>query len=359
VEATAKKREKHYRDWCAFVAPLGVDPTLQTASYIHKMRCLSGFAAIQRAGVYGRGKQVQAGTVSGALTAVGQKIALDYEINPTKRLGSDKFAPRLAEMLTGWAKDDPATVKKMPVEADVPEFMAEQGYRKGGSQLSRAVGDCALIAFYFLLRVGEYTIKRSRNETKQTKQFKLEDCTFFRKNALGQLRQLPRAAPDKDIMSADSATLKLDNSKNGWKGVCINQEVNGETHNCAVRAIGRRYCYIREHGNQKTFLSAYWNDNGERMDVNDEDMRASIKWAAKELDYFGNKGIPDAQVDTHSLRIGGANALSLSGYSDRQITKKMKQKFNFVNVCAGAYSDVPVDITSTMVVTDYDSDESV
>ena len=68
-------------------------------------------------------------------------------------------------MLTGWAKDDPATVKKMPVEADVPEFMAEQGYRKGGSQLSRAVGDCALIAFDFLLRVGEYTIKRSRNET--------------------------------------------------------------------------------------------------------------------------------------------------------------------------------------------------
>ena len=61
---------------------------------------------------------------------------MDYEINPTKRLGSDKFAPRLAEMLTGWAiEDDPATVKKMPVEADVPEFMAEQGYRKGGSQL--------------------------------------------------------------------------------------------------------------------------------------------------------------------------------------------------------------------------------
>jgi hypothetical protein len=29
-------------------------------------------------------------------------------------------------------------------------------------------------------------------------------------------------------LSADSATLKLDNQKNGWKGVCVHQEKNGE-----------------------------------------------------------------------------------------------------------------------------------
>ena len=49
---------------------------------------------------------------------------MDHEINPTKRLGSDKFAPRLAEMLVGWGKDDPAVEKKMPGEADVPELPA-------------------------------------------------------------------------------------------------------------------------------------------------------------------------------------------------------------------------------------------
>ena len=40
------------------------------------------------------------------------------------------------------------------------------------------------------------------------------------------------------------------------------------------------------------------------------------------------------------------------------MSRKMKHKFNFVNVCAGANSDVVVDVTETMVVTDYDSDES-
>jgi len=165
--------------------------------------------------------------------------------------------------------------------------------------------------------VGEYTVKRSRNETKQTKQFKLEDCTFFKKNEEGQLRQLARNAHDDKIMTADSATLKLDNSKNGWKGVYVNQGTDGEEHNCAVRALGRRYISIRRQSlGVKTFLSAYWAE-GKRCDVNDEDMRTNLKWAAVELHYPAKKGIPEDLVDTHSLRIRGANALSLSGYSDR------------------------------------------
>ena len=73
--------------------------------------------------------------VSGTLTAVGQKIALDYKVNPTKQLGSDKFAPRLAEMLTGWGKDDPPTEKKMPVKANVPELLARQSQNVQYTQL--------------------------------------------------------------------------------------------------------------------------------------------------------------------------------------------------------------------------------
>ena len=137
-------------------------------------------------------------------------------------------------MLAGWGKEDPATMKKLPVEADVPEFLALAGKVAGATELQKAVGDCALIAFYYLCRVGEYTVKKTRNHTKQTKQFELKDCTFFRKNAMGQLRQLSRTAPDDVIMAADSATLKLDNSKNGWKGVCVNQEANREEFCCAV-----------------------------------------------------------------------------------------------------------------------------
>ena len=40
---------------------------------------------------------------------------------------------------------------------------------------------------------------------------------FFCQDAKGNLRQLPINVLDKDILSADGETLKLDNQKNGWK----------------------------------------------------------------------------------------------------------------------------------------------
>ena len=134
-------------------------------------------------------------------------------------------------MLAGFCKRDPPVQKKLPVEVDVPELLVWMALLKGASELHRVVGDWALIAFYFLLRIGEYSVKGKRNASKQTVQFKMEDVTFFRRNERGQLRQLPRGATDEKIMSAESATLKLDNQKNGWKNVCVNQEANGELHN--------------------------------------------------------------------------------------------------------------------------------
>jgi len=81
-------------------------------------------------------------------------------------------------MIDGFAKEDPPTRKMVPVESDVPELLVEMGYSKSGTAHTRAVGDLALIAFYYLLRIGKYTVKGKHNNTKQMVQFKLEDVTF-------------------------------------------------------------------------------------------------------------------------------------------------------------------------------------
>jgi len=122
--------------------------------------------------------------------------------------------------------------------------------RRGGtaSSLDQAIGDLTLIAFYYLLRIGEYTIKGTCNETKQTIQFKYEDITFFKKNEYGKLRCLQRNATPSLIATADGATMKLDNQKNGWKGVCVYHKANGEEFLCPVRALGQRYIHIWQHG---------------------------------------------------------------------------------------------------------------
>ncbi len=90
---------------------------------------------------------------------------------------------------------------------------------------------------------------------------------FFRNNAQGNLRCLPRDAHANLIASAHGATMKLDNQKNCWKGVCVYQQANGDPINCPVRALGQRYLHLHSHGaTDRIILSAYYYD-GKRFDV--------------------------------------------------------------------------------------------
>jgi hypothetical protein len=106
-------------------------------------------------------------------------------------------------------------------------------------------------------------------------------------------------------------------------------------------------------------------------------MSRHLKLAARLLNYPTRKGIPIKQVDTHSLRGGGANVLALSGFLDTQIqkmgrwrgatfkeyireelanysdgmSKAMKTKFNFMNVSRNAFQD----ITDTVLTMEYNT----
>jgi hypothetical protein len=65
------------------------------------------------------------------------------------------------------------------IEADVPELLCALGLLASATAKDNAVGDLVLLAFYFLWRVGEYTVKTTRNYSKQTQQFAMKDALFF------------------------------------------------------------------------------------------------------------------------------------------------------------------------------------
>ena len=58
-----------------------------------------------------------------------------------------------------------------------------------------------------------------------------------------------------------------------------------------------------------------------RKDLNTDNTNVAIKFATTALNYTYLKGITIDRVDTNSLRSGGENALSIAGYSDRDIQK--------------------------------------
>ena len=364
VEATAKTRNKYFTSWCFYLQPYGADPFLgESTTYTERIHHITAFGAMVRAGELGRGNQIKVGSVRAAINAVASTIALERGETPLHNEGGD-YHLAIRQMFDGWAKEDPPVEKKLAVGVDLPEEACARGRRSKKAKLM-AIGDWILIAFYFLLRIGEYTMKATRNDTKQTVQFRMKDVAFFGKTD-GRLSLLPLNASDEEIMEADGATLRLGNQKNGYKNACIHQEHNGHDYFCPVRAIGRRYCHIRQHTkNPDTYLSAYF-EKGKRRDLTDNDIRKEIKVCAIALDYKTRRGIPVTRIDTHSLRGGGAMALHLSGYSDREIqkmgrwtsdtfkeyiseqlnlftkgmSKAMSQRFNFVNVEGGVLRDV-------------------
>jgi hypothetical protein len=210
-----------------------------------------------------------------------------------------------------------------PVKVNVPELLVEMGYGKSGSQHAKAIGDLMFIlTFYYLLCISEYTVKG-------TVQFKLKDVTFFKKNKAGTLICLPRTAPASVVMSANIATAKLDNQKNGWRGICVHQEANGESFNCPVRALARRVLHLQENkaDGKKTFLSAFFSE-GARYNESSEDISKALKMSTAILQYPIAWSIPIESIDTHSSRSGDANTLALSGYSDTQIQKMGRWKGN-------------------------------
>ena len=95
-----------------------------------------------------------------------------------------------------------------------------------------------LVAFYFLLRVGEYTYHRATDK-RLTHTFAIRDVTFWQANAL--LNQQDN--PDTLAKYATAATLTIRNQKNGCKNVSIHVEATNDIA-CPVRALSRRVAHI-------------------------------------------------------------------------------------------------------------------
>ena len=68
-----------------------------------------------------------------------------------------------------------------------------------------------IIAFYYLLHVGEYTTKAQRKKCPCTQQFWTKDVTLFHCNKSGELVALQTNASDEQLLATDAAKLQISN----------------------------------------------------------------------------------------------------------------------------------------------------
>jgi hypothetical protein len=203
VEATSEARDKIWKEWRAYCGHFGIPPYLDGCDFQTVARVATMFGGRVRKGK--QGKAVGAGMVRAGLRGVNMTITLERGTQPFHQIDGQSYIKPIQHMLAGFKFFDPITEKKLACHPDLPDFAQEHAY-KGKSTAQHASGDLIVIAFYFLLRIGEYTAGTKQKKMTRTRQFQEKDVTFF-KQKKGMLTALPRDAPAKEIMMVNTTTL--------------------------------------------------------------------------------------------------------------------------------------------------------
>jgi hypothetical protein len=202
------------------------------------------------------------------------------------------------------------------VPVKVANHIHDVGHARATAK-DKAIGDMCLIAFYFLLRVGEYTSHRKGANTR-TVQFRARDIVFWDEN----LCRIPNEASLEKLLQAHSATMTIDNQKNGTRGGTIHQNAL-KTQRCPIKGLARRVHHIMSHanGSPDDIISTYFTPNGRSHILHSYNITTAVKTAVKATGLVEH-GFPLTCVSSHSLRAGGAMAMHLNKI-DRDTIRKM------------------------------------
>jgi integrase len=303
-------RTTAWHNWSTYARECGIDPWLRYHSKSSKQTYFLAFAARVRSGIFGNAVQVGHQTVEKAIRHVAQTLMLAGYDDPRRTYGAKELDLPFRHLLRSYKTQDPAPKPQLAIPVATIERAAEY-HQAPNSLLTRATADLITIAFFFLLRVGEYTMPK-RNIRTRTIQFRVQDVTF--RQADGTV--IPNSAPLHDLLVADSVTLWMDNQKNGQRGATIHH-TRCPGWFCPVKALARRIHSILSQGcpldTPLSFVSP-------ALHVAAPNITALVHQAARDTN-LASQGYDLKRVSTHSLRASGAMALKLQGVDDSLIMK--------------------------------------
>lgn len=217
----------------------------------------------------------------------------------------------LADYLKLCKKQDPAPRPQQALPSSTVLWIA---HHFGGSPNPRlrTVANLIVVAFFFLLRVGEYT-RSSDRRAKQTIPIRRQDVKLWRNNQL-----LDHRLPFEELILADAVTIRLENQKNGFKGAILHHFASGRAL-CPVRSAVLLVHPIA-HLPRDTGLGTYISADGAIRRVNAAEVRAAVHCGAVG-DGLPARGYDLDRIGSHSLRSGGATHLKLCGCDELTIMK--------------------------------------
>ena len=166
--------------------------------------------------------------------------------------------------------------------------------------ISIAMADMTCLAFFFLLRPGEYT-----GTVTDTQPFLLRDVRLF----LGNLPLSCATATPAQLLSASFITLEFTTQKNSVRGEVIGLGRSGDPNFCPVVAAARRIIHLRTAAAPATQpLASYLCPQTHSLRrIRSQDLTSLLRLSARLLG--AQYGFLPSDVSARSLRAAGAMAL--------------------------------------------------
>jgi len=235
---------------------------------------------------------------------------------------------------------DPAPRPQLAVPNTTVRWIASTFRQAGGRKLAM-VADLVVIAYFFLLRVGEYTGSESARATR-TVPLRKRDVTLRRGDTV-----ISNDAPLAELLTADAVTLCLDNQKNGQRNASLHHFTSGDAVLDPVPAAARLVHALRGK-HQDTPLGAYTSETGATLSIRARDIIAAVRLGAAG-DNLEAAGYDLQRIGSHSLRAGGATNLKLAGYDDDIIKKLGRWSSNtYLHYIQSQMSNLTIGVASRM-----------
>ena len=229
---------------------------------------------------------------------------------PAGSSGSNLALPVATHLLKSFKDPDPVPRPQVALPVGAIQIAATARRDATASPREQATAHLIVTAFYFLLRVGEYTLPAAPVTTR-TVPLRVSDTRFWQ----GQTLLPPTSAPA-ILAAATSVMLMLDNQKNGQRGDTIHQEACG-TDFCPVRSVAALVSAIMA---QNMPLSTPLSFVQPGMHVQPGHILHAVRRGAR-LAQLEASGYQLTRIGAHSLRASGAMALWLSGHGPEAIMK--------------------------------------
>jgi hypothetical protein len=292
----AKAMDNHWSRWDAFCLEHNIDPYLR--NWADPVPIIQVFGERYRDGRLAPLKNaVKARTVEDALRAIGQAHARLGAPDPRKDShGGIDF--RIQRQISSYKKVDRPPRRVKPIPIIIILYILAQAYDDRRSESDLAVADMIVIAFFFLLRPGEYT-----GTTNDDAPFRLEDVHLY----IGARKLDSNTASLAEFDAASSVSYRFTSQKNGIRDEKLVQGRSGSGLCCPVKATVRRIKHHRLHKSKPNApLASYYRTN-RRTAIKPKDVTDVLRQAMTA--NFHRTGVHASEVSARSLRAGGAMAM--------------------------------------------------